>query len=292
LPNTFPGPAPADVAQATDADPVCFCGANRYRSLLQGSYDRLLLEDYAFEVVLCLDCGLARTVPVPDPEQYDQGYALTTADGQFVGATDDAWSASIVEDVHSLVPGGRLLDIGCHVGNLVAAATARGYDAVGIDLDPIATAKARRLGRAVRTGGIERVDETFDVVVMNQLLEHVLDLRTFLASVARVLAPGGHAFIYVPYYRGLMPRLMRTHWMGWFPSQHVWHFTPQRLRRVLEEATPLRLVRHTTNGVIEPPSTGTKGRAKAVITEFSKAVGWGDEIEAVFRKPERALRAS
>jgi 2-polyprenyl-3-methyl-5-hydroxy-6-metoxy-1,4-benzoquinol methylase len=278
--------------RARDAAPRCFCGSTHYRSVLQGTYDRLLLTDYAFAIVVCVECGLARTLPVPDPEQYARGYALTTAaDGRFVGATDDAWSASIVEDVRSFVPVGRLLDIGCHVGNLVAAATARGYDAVGIDLDPVATAEARRLGRAVRTAGIEDVEETFDVVVMNQLLEHVFDLREFLAHVARVVEPGGYALVYVPCYRGLMPRLMRTHWMGWFPSQHVWHFAPETLRRVVEEATPLRLVRRTTKGVIEPPSTGTKGWAKARIIAFSRAVGWGDEIEAVFRKPERAPHA-
>ena len=195
-------------------------------------------------------------------------------------------TAPVVDDVHSLVPEGRLLDIGCHVGNLVAVATERGYDALGIDLDPVSTAEGRSIGRRMRTGGVEEVGETFDVVVMNALLEHIVDLRTFLFNVARVLAPGGYTFVHVPHYRGLMPRLMRTHWMGWFPSQHVWHFTPRTLSSVVQEASPLRLVRATTRGVIEPPSSGLKGRVKALVDRFSRAVGWGDQIEAIFRKQE------
>lgn len=287
MPSQLRSRTPIGPTRAAEAPPpVCFCGSARYLSLLRGTYDRLLLQNYQFEVVQCVECGLARTLPIPDTEQYEHGYFLSTEGGRFVGATEDQWSASIVDDVRSRVAGGRLLDIGCHVGNLVSAAAARGYEAEGIDLDPVATAAGRRLGRDVRTGRLEQVEETFDVVVMNALLEHILDLRTFLANVARVLEPGGHAFIYVPCYRGLVPRLMRTHWMGWAPSQHVWHFTPATLTRVVYEASPLRLVHCTTKGVIEPPSSGVKGHVKSAVTAFSRATGWGDEVEAVFTKPK------
>jgi SAM-dependent methyltransferase len=268
------------------AQPLCFCGSRRYRLLLNGSYDRLLGHDYAFEIVQCLVCGLARTLPVPDPEQYEQGFVLTTEGGRFVGATEDAWSARIVDDVRAVVPSGRLLDVGCHVGNLVEAANAAGFDAEGIDLDPVATAEARRLGRAVLTGRLEDLEGTYDAVVMSALLEHILDLRSFVGHVERLLAPNGHAFVYVPYHRGLMPRLMGQNWMGWAPNQHVWHFSPRSLIRVVHEASPLRLVRYTTKGVIEPPSTGVKGRVKKAVDKLSRATGWGDQIEAIFRKPD------
>lgn len=268
--SSLPSRMPAVTTQAADAhQPACFCGSLPYRRLLTGSYDRLLLRNYAFEVVQCTQCELARTLPVPDPQQYEQGYALTTQEGHFVGATEDGWSAQIVDVVRTLVPNGRLLDVGCHVGNLVAAAAARGFDAEGIDLDPVATAEGRRLGRAVLTGRLEALDKTYDVVVMNQVLEHVLDLKTFLAGVTGVLAPGGHAFIFVPYHRGAMPRLMGDHWIGWFPSQHVWHFTPATLVRVVQEASPLQLVSYTTKGVIDPPSAGLKGRVKSAVAAFA-----------------------
>jgi hypothetical protein len=98
-----------------------------------------------------------------------------------------------------------------------------------------------------------------------------------------VLVPGGLAFVYVPHYRGLIPRLMRDNWMGWFPQQHVWHFTPTTLARAVETTTRLRMTDCTTHGVIEPPSTGVKGAGKSAISAFSRSVGWGDGIEAVFK---------
>jgi hypothetical protein len=81
-----------------------------------------------------------------------------------------------------------------------------------------------------------------------------------------------------------MPRLMRENWMGWFPQQHVWHFTPATLVGTVERAGNLRAVDCTTRGVIEPPSTGMKGAVKAAVSMLSRSVEWGDEIEAVFQK--------
>jgi SAM-dependent methyltransferase len=266
--------------------PECACGATDYEAVLTGAYDRLLAREYAFEIVRCARCGLARTLPVPDEQQYAVGYFLTTDGGRFVGATEDAWSEGIARYVRRRVGGSRLIDVGCNVGNLVAAATAEGYDAVGIDPDVVATAEGRRLGRDVRACSLQDVEERpFDVAVANHVCEHVVDVRGFFANLENALQPGAHAFILVPHYLGLMPRLMRAHWMGWAPSQHVWHFTPQTLRNVVERASGLRLVECTTRGVIEPPSTGPKGRVKAAAAALSRRGGWGDQIEALFQMP-------
>lgn len=263
----------------------CFCGEARYRLVLKGNYDRGIDAEYDFSVVECLNCGLARTFPPPDVTQYERGYPPTTAQGRFAGTHTDMWSEPIAAYVAKRAPGKQLLDVGCHVGNLVAAATARGFAAEGIDIDPVATAEGRRLGRRVRTTGIEDIGGAWDVVVLNHVLEHVLDLRGFLACLARVLAPGGRAFVCVPHRRGLLPLLMKGRWMGWIPSQHVWHFTPTTLARIVQQASGLRLVACTTEGVIEPPSRGAKGAVKGWVSELSRRMGWGDQIEAIFEKP-------
>jgi SAM-dependent methyltransferase len=263
---------------------VCFCGDGRYSVVLSGEYYRLGAHDYKFSILKCKSCGLARTLPIPDSLQYDAGFSLTTKEGRFVGSTEDEWSPSVAREVANRAKGRRLIDIGCHVGNLVHAASELGFDAYGIDLDPVATAAGSQLGRAVENRSVEQVGDSFDVAVLVHVLEHVHELRTFLVHLERLLIPGGLAFVYVPYYRGLVARIMRENWMGWFPQQHVWHFTPSTLIRTVEGATRLRVMGCTTRGVIEPPASGTKGAIKAAISAFSRSVEWGDEIEAVFEK--------
>lgn len=283
----FPRPKRAHLAPdkpGEDFGGRCFCGEEQYSIVRSGAYNRLDVHDYRFSILKCAACDLARTAPAPDPRQYANGFSLTTRRGEFVGSTNDAWSAVVARDVARRVTGKRLLDIGCHVGNLVQAASEIGFDAHGIDLDPVATARGRRLGRALQNRPLEDVKETFDVVVLVHVLEHVHELRTFLFHLERVLVRGGLAFIYVPHYRGLIPRLMRENWMGWVPQQHVWHFTPTTLARSVETSTRLRIRDCTSHGVIEPPSTGIKGAGKAAISAFSRSVGLGDGVEAVFDK--------
>ncbi len=262
----------------------CVCGEERHATVMSGRFQRLGVHDYAFTILKCKSCGLARTSPTPDPLQYDVGFALTTREGEFVGSTDDEWSARIARHIAQRAEGKRLIDIGCHVGNLVQAASEIGFDAHGIDLDPVATAAGRRLGRAVENRTLAQVNDTFDVAVLIHVLEHVQDLRSFLSHLERLLVPRGLAFIHVPHYGGLMPRLMRENWMGWVPQQHIWHFTPATLVRTVERAGSLRVVDCNTRGAIEPPSTGVKGAVKAAVSTLSRFVEWGDEIEAVFQK--------
>ena len=283
---TFPCTQRARVAADEQVEGLggrCFCSEQQYWIVRSGEYNRLGVHGYRFSIVKCAACDLARTTPPPDPCQYASGFSLTTRSGEFVGSTQDGWSVAVARDIAKRGTGKRLLDIGCHVGNLVEAACDIGFDAHGIDLDPLATARGRQLGRALENRALEDVEETFDMVVLVHVLEHVHELRTFLAQLERVLVPGGLAFIYVPHYRGLIPRLMRDSWMGWVPAQHVWHFTPTTLVRTVEATTRLRIRDCTTRGVIEPPSTGVKGAGKSAISAFSRAVGWGDGIEAVFK---------
>jgi SAM-dependent methyltransferase len=274
------------VAQAPLEGGRCVCGERRHEIVMSALYQRLADPNYEFAILKCTACGLGRTSPVPDPLQYSAGYSLSTENGEFVGSTADLWSANIARDVRRRATGKRLIDIGCHVGNLVEAASAIGFEAYGIDVDPVAIAAGQRLGRAVENRTLAQVNRTFDVAVMNHVVEHVLNLDSFLFHLERILVPRGLAFIYVPHYRGLIPRLMRENWIGWFPQAHVWHFTPATLTTTVERAGSLRVVGCTTRGVIEPPSTGIKGVAKAAISAFSRRVAWGDEVEAVFERNE------
>lgn len=262
----------------------CACGSREYRTLLRGTFDRVYLRLRPYSVAECADCGLARTLPAPDADQYGAGYAMTTRNGEFAGSPADDWSEERAAWVAARSPGPRLLDVGCNGGNLVAAALALGLRAEGIDVDPVATEWGRAQGRPLRTGALEELEGEWDAVVLGHVLEHVADPVALLGEVARVLAPGGRAFVFVPNRAGLVPRLMKERWMGWVPSEHVWHFTPRSLRRLVEKQTPLRVAALSSRGTLEPPSAGAKGAGKAVVTAAAQLLGRGDQIEAVLER--------
>jgi methyltransferase family protein len=261
--------------------PACFCGGHTYQAVLSGRWQRGGHDVVPFTVAECRVCGLARTLPVPDASRYE------SAESCWNGASrrDDSWSARIADDLARRAGGGRLLDVGCNTGNLVEACGRRGFDAEGIDLDPSAVAEGQRMGRSVSTTPIYELQGPYDVIVMNHVLEHVPDLRPFLERVDALLAPeSGLVVIRVPYYRGLIPRLMKDRWFAWAPDEHIWHFTPDTLRLVVADASALRPVEVFTKGAIEPPSSGAKGVAKSALARAANTVGRGDQVVAVFAR--------
>ncbi len=97
-------------------------------------------------------------------------------------------------------PGAKILDYGCGAGGLVAAGRAAGLDILGADVfyaGSAARAQAEAaglLGIAIREmpdGRTPFTDAAFDLVVNNQVMEHVADLDAVVAEIARILKPGG-----------------------------------------------------------------------------------------------------
>lgn len=96
-------------------------------------------------------------------------------------------------------PGAKILDYGCGVGKVVEEGRKRGMDLYGSDVfyrDTIRVKAARTglLGTYIREMKDDRIDfedDTFDLVLSNQVFEHVSDLSATLAEVRRVLRPGG-----------------------------------------------------------------------------------------------------
>lgn len=97
-------------------------------------------------------------------------------------------------------PGARILDYGCGAGRLVQAGIARGIDISGAEVFYSGSTsrqeaeQAGLLGTAIheiQEGRIALPDESLDLVVNNQVMEHVEDLDAVLAEIYRVLKPGG-----------------------------------------------------------------------------------------------------
>ena len=94
----------------------------------------------------------------------------------------------------------RILDFGCGAGRLVAAGLAAGLDISGADVyygGSKTREEAQRAGllgaavREIQDGRIPFDDSSFDLVVNNQVMEHVEDLDAVLQEIHRVLRPGG-----------------------------------------------------------------------------------------------------
>jgi len=98
--------------------------------------------------------------------------------------------------------GRRVLDLGCGLGEYVRAFERQGAEAYGCDIEQprLVQARARGTSNVVVAAGeaLPFHDGSLDVVVLNEVIEHVGDDRATMREVSRVLSPGGVAVIYAP----------------------------------------------------------------------------------------------
>jgi SAM-dependent methyltransferase len=96
--------------------------------------------------------------------------------------------------------GGRVLDYGCGIGQTVTLGRARGLDVWGADtftgfwapwVDLVKPDVRDRI-RSIENDRTDYPDDHFDIVMSNQVLEHVTDPEAVIADIHRMVKPGGY----------------------------------------------------------------------------------------------------
>lgn len=161
----------------------------------------------------------------------------------FAGARDDFVS----ELPHN--PQAKILEIGCAAGNTGALALTQGkcgwYAAV--ELDEAAAQRARSKLSEVIVADVERAtlpwpEQTFDALIMSEVLEHFADPWQVLKKLRPLLKPGALLFCSSPnvsHYR-LIGMLFQGEWRledsGIMDRTHLRWFTPKTYGELVESA--------------------------------------------------------
>lgn len=171
-------------------------------------------------------------------------------------------------------PGGRLLDVGSGVGELLRFMTSLGWTTEGVDNDPRVVEECRGRGLKVRLGTLEEIrypDNHFDVIISSHVIEHVYDPVGFLSEVRRILRPGGKAYLRTPNLDSLGRRSFGDYWLGLEAPRHLYLFAPDSLKRVAELAN------------LEPVTIESSARASHFIALVSRELR--DHGRVAYRSP-------
>jgi SAM-dependent methyltransferase len=124
-----------------------------------------------------------------------------TAYADILANWDAAFYAKFTGAMRPSRPGGRLLDIGCGVGQVVATLTREGFEAHGVDVSAPNIARTRSFTERCLLydgGRLPYPDHHFDRVGALNVVEHVQDPEDFVKEAVRVCAPGGQVVLSSP----------------------------------------------------------------------------------------------
>ncbi|MBI5887938.1 MAG: bifunctional 2-polyprenyl-6-hydroxyphenol methylase/3-demethylubiquinol 3-O-methyltransferase UbiG [Deltaproteobacteria bacterium] len=143
--------------------------------------------------------------------------------------------------------GARVLDIGCGGGLLSERFALSGALVTGIDLSLVAIDAAKKHAdeaglsidyRVLSPSGLLMEDpEKFDVIVCAEVLEHVDDLKGFLADALKMLKSGGIFFF------GTINKTVRARLLAVFAAENILHMIPNGTHDFNKFIKPSVLVR-------------------------------------------------
>ena len=220
--------------------------ATEHVSFFEGGKDWEYGVPGSFNQSRCTVCGLVAMVPMPSLEEILTFYPNTYHGYQAATSPVTRW---LIERnlrqrarVYKALIGshGMILDVGAADGaHFDIWKTEGAWEFAGFEFNPEIAADARAQGRDVATATIETFDargRTFDLIIMNHLLEHVQDPLDTMRRAVALLKPGGYLVGEVPSLKSIDRWMFGNYWGGCHWPRHLHQFTPETLSSQLTNA--------------------------------------------------------
>ena len=180
--------------------------------------------------------------------------------------------------LHLPEPGAPLLAVGCGNGASVVHMAAYGWDAEGHEIDPDARAQARAAGARVPEVPLEELAAEraghYAAVTLSHVIEHVHEPVAFLATLRRLLRPGGVLWLATPNLGATGHRRYGRDWFALEPPRHLVLFTRGSMARALGAAGFDDVAFHTpwagAGGLLDASRDLQAGRRPDVLTPGSR----------------------
>ena len=157
---------------------------------------------------------------------HQETYRQNEAYAQFLAGWDEKFYAKYADTLRPISEGGRALDVGCGVGQVVSRLESAGYEAHGVDVSEPNIERAKKVcPRCQLYDGktLPFPDQHFDSVGALNVLEHVDQPESFLGELVRVAKIGGRLVVSSPNFfrvfgiRDYHPKMrgLGNKWRNW-----------------------------------------------------------------------------
>ncbi|PKR82104.1 methyltransferase [Brumimicrobium salinarum] len=220
------------------------CNETYFKDFLEVK-DHMITKE-VFKVVECDSCGFHFTNPIPEKEEIGEYYksdAYISHSSNNKGLINSLYNKvrnitlqDKINWVKNETEEKDLLDIGSGTGHFLKVANDYGFNGIGLEPDPDARDYAHKHNHVRSSDQVDlyEIDEnSFDVITMWHVLEHVYDLRKDLKRIDEILRGNGKLFIAVPNMNSYDARFYKKDWAAYDVPRHLYHFTKNDISRLL-----------------------------------------------------------
>lgn len=244
----------------------------------------------------CVDgCGLTLVTRQPSDAElaasYERLYYGNTSHEQYRPVKENSDAFKLRQHFEALdaeagLRGKRILDYGCGTGNFMAVAREAGAAFVaGIELNRNARDDAKLKGFHVAESTEGFAGEQFDLIYLNDVIEHLRDPVATCRKLRDLLSPGGAIFLATINIDGLKARLLRSRWDMVQDPTHLYFFNAASLSALLRRAG-FENPREIRFQVAFSHHAWLRRR----VQRFLVTVGLGSSLKMIAYKPQMNVR--
>lgn len=203
-----------------------------------------------FDILTCINCKFHFTHPTPSKEEIAPYYHFP----DYISHTDvkEGWmnklyhrvrSHTLIQKtnwVQSLFTGhkGHLLEMGAGTGAFAHAMVQKGWKVTALEPDEASRSRAAEKYRLVLQTPetlYTLTTQSFDVITLWHVLEHVHDLKAYMSAFSNLLKYNGRLIIAVPNHTSFDAFYYKGFWAAYDVPRHLYHFDPASMQLLCKE---------------------------------------------------------
>ena len=198
-----------------------------------------------FDLLYDADLDMLITHPQPSleklPSYYESDDYISHTDGKrsffekMYHAVKSIALKNKLKLINAQASKGSLLDIGAGTGEFLLVAKNNGWNVTGIEPSDKAKGIAINKGISFAKDLESLADQSFDVITMWHVLEHVPNLEHQMAELKRLIKPNGTVIIAVPNFKSFDAKHYGAFWAAYDVPIHLWHFSKTAIQKLFSQ---------------------------------------------------------